>query len=104
MEPQFAAVVKHVAALGWPFRQHATFDSTAARQLDVLEQVDRELPLKGLRWGLDHCETLTPQTLDRLAKLGGSINIQNRMSLDGEAFLQKYGASLAADAPPMRRI
>lgn len=35
MEPQFAAVVKHLAALGWPFRQHATFDSTAARQLDV---------------------------------------------------------------------
>ena len=29
MEPQFAAVVKHLAALGWPFRQHATFDSTA---------------------------------------------------------------------------
>jgi len=34
-EPQFAAVVKHLAALGWPFRQHATFDSTAARQLIV---------------------------------------------------------------------
>src|SRR5687767_1336692 len=104
MEPQFAAVVKHVAGLGWPFRQHATFDSTAARQLDVLEQVNKEVPLKNLRWGLDHCETLTPQTLERLAKLGGSISIQNRMSLDGEAFLQKYGPQLAADAPPIARI
>jgi predicted amidohydrolase YtcJ len=104
MEPQFAAVVKYVAGLGWPFRQHATFDSTAARQLDVLEQVNREVPLKNLRWGLDHCETLTPQTLERLAKLGGSINIQNRLSLDGEAFVAKYGVQAAADAPPIARI
>ena len=104
MEPQFAAVVQHLASLGWPFRQHATFDSTAARQLDVLEQVNREVPLRKLRWGLDHCETLTPQTLERLARLGGSISIQNRMSLDGEAFVSKYGAATAADAPPIARI
>lgn len=104
MEPQFAAVVKHLAALGWPFRQHATFDSTAARQLDVLEQVNREVPLKKLRWGLDHCETLTPKSLERLAALGGSVSIQNRMSLDGEAFVAKYGVAAAEDAPPIARI
>jgi predicted amidohydrolase YtcJ len=104
MESQFTAVVKHLVGLGWPFRQHATFDSTAARQLNVLEQVNREVPLKNLRWGLDHCETLTPKTLERVAALGGSINIQNRMSLDGEAFVAKYGVQAAADAPPIARI
>ena len=57
-----------------------------------------------MRWGLDHCETLAPKTLERVAALGGSINIQNRMSLDGEAFVEKYGAPLAADAPPVARI
>src|SRR5258707_5865518 len=45
-------------------------------------QVNREIPLKNLRWGLDHCETLKPATLERLAALGGSIDIQNRMSLE----------------------
>jgi predicted amidohydrolase YtcJ len=104
MEKNFTEVVKYLAGLGWPFRQHATFDATAARQLDVLEAVNREVPLKNLRWGLDHCETLTPQTLERLAKLGGSISIQNRMSLDGEAFVAKYGAQAASDAPPIARI
>jgi predicted amidohydrolase YtcJ len=62
------------------------------------------VPLAGLRWGLDHCETLAPQTLERVAKLGGSISIQNRMSLDGEAFLAKYGSQAAANAPPVARI
>jgi hypothetical protein len=104
MEKQFTAVTRQLAGMGWPFRQHTTFDSTASRVLNVLEEVNREVPLKGLRWGLDHCETLSPQTLERVAALGGSINIQNRMSLDGEAFLQKYGAQTAADAPPIARI
>src|SRR5256885_3284202 len=104
MESQFTAVTKHLVGLRWPFRQHTTFDSTASRVLDVLEQVSRDVPLHGLRWGLDHCETLSPKTLERVAKLGGSINIQNRMSLDGEAFLTKYGSQVAADAPPIRRI
>jgi hypothetical protein len=104
MEKNFAAVVEFIVAQGWPFRQHTSFDASASRVLDVLEQVNREMPLKGLRWGLDHCETLQPKTLERLAALGGSIDIQNRMSLDGEAFLKKYGAQAAADAPPIARI
>jgi predicted amidohydrolase YtcJ len=104
MEKNFSAVVKFIVGQGWPFRQHTSFDASASRVLDVLEEVNRETPLKGLRWGLDHCETLQPKTLERLAALGGSIDIQNRMSLDGEAFLKKYGAQAAADAPPVARI
>jgi predicted amidohydrolase YtcJ len=104
MEKNLAAVVKYVAGQGWPFRQHTSFDASASRILDVLEVVNREVPLKNLRWGLDHCETLQPRTLERVAALGGSIDIQNRMSLDGEAFLAKYGAQAAADAPPIARI
>src|SRR2546427_11211683 len=104
MEKNLAAVVKYIAGQGWPFRQHTSFDASASRVLDVLEQVNREIPLKKFRWGLDHCEGLRPKTLERLAALGGSIDIQNRMSLDGEAFLKKYGEQAAADAPPIARI
>jgi hypothetical protein len=104
MESQLTAVAKYIAGLRWPFRLHASFDSTAQRILGVLEQVNREVPLAGLRWGLDHCETLQPKTLERVAALGGSINIQNRMSADGEAFLAKYGSQVSADAPPIARV
>jgi predicted amidohydrolase YtcJ len=104
MESQLTAVGKFLAAERWPFRMHASYDATAVRALGVLEQVHREVPLTGLRWGFDHCETLQPKTLERIAALGGSINIQNRMSLDGEAFNEKYGPQVAADAPPIARI
>src|SRR6266853_3029705 len=104
LEKNLSAVVKYIVEQGWPFRQHTSFDASASRVLDVLEQVNREIPLKNLRWGLDHCEALQSKTLERIAALGGSIDIQNRMSLDGEAFLKKYGAQAAADAPPVARI
>ena len=104
MESQLTAVAKYIAGLRWPFRMHASFDYTAQRILGVLEQVNREVPLSGLRWGLDHCETLQPKTLERVAALGGSINIQNRMSADGEAFHAKYGPQASANAPPIARI
>jgi predicted amidohydrolase YtcJ len=104
MESNLTAVVTYLAGLGWPFRQHTSFDGSASRVLNVLEQVNREVPLKNLRWGLDHCETLSPRTLERVAALGGSINIQNRLSTDGEAFLNKYGPQVAADAPPIARL
>lgn len=104
MESQLAEVVKFVASMRWPFRQHVTWDTSAQRILSVLEEVHREVPLTGLRWGFDHCEVLGPNTIERVAALGGSINIQNRLSTDGEAFLARQGAAAAADAPPIARI
>ena len=104
MEAQLGEVVRYLAELRWPFRMHTTFDATAQRALGVLERVNRDVPLSGLRWGFDHCETLTPATLQRVAALDGTINVQNRMSLDGEAFIAKYGGDLAADAPPIAQI
>ena len=104
LESQLTAVGTYLAGERWPFRMHTSFDATAVRALGVLEKINQEVPLKGLRWGFDHCETLSPQTLERVARLGGSINIQNRMSLDGEAFAGRYGAQVSADAPPIARI
>ena len=104
MESQLSAVGKFLASNNWPFRMHTSFDATAQRVLSVLEQVHREVPLNGLRWGLDHCETISAQSLERVAAMGGSINIQNRMSLDGEAFNKRYGERVSADAPPIKRI
>ncbi len=103
-EDRFAEAVKIVAAKGWPFRLHANYDVTAARIASVLERVHQDVPIDRLRWVIDHAETIQPATLERVAKLGGSIAIQNRMSLDGEPFIAKWGAEAAQDAPPVGRM
>jgi hypothetical protein len=104
MEDQLAAVVRHLAEQRWPFRLHATYDESMRRFLDVLERVSRDVPLTGVRWWLDHAETASPATIDRIAALGGGVAIQHRMAFQGEYFLARYGAEAARHAPPIRRL
>ncbi|MCZ7564681.1 MAG: amidohydrolase family protein [Burkholderiales bacterium] len=62
------------------------------------------MPIDRLRWSLEHCEGISAESLERVAAMGGSIGIQNRLSLDGEQYLARQGAAAAADAPPIGRM
>jgi predicted amidohydrolase YtcJ len=104
MEEQLTEVLRFIVSQGWPFRMHASFDFTAQRILSVIEKLNKEIPVDKLRWGLEHCEGMTTRTLERLEALGGSLGLQNRMSLDGEAYIAKWGKETAQDAPAMARI
>ena len=101
---QLAQAVKLVVENGWPFRLHANYDQTVKLILDGLEKANRDVDVSKVRWAIDHAETISPESLERVAKLGGSIAIQNRMTLDGDAFAAKWGMEAAADAPPIGRI
>ena len=96
--------VKVVVGAGWPFRLHANYDQTVQNILGALEQANRDVPLNRVRWIIDHAETISPRSLERVAAMGGSVAIQNRMTLDGDAFAAKWGTDAAADAPPVGRI
>jgi predicted amidohydrolase YtcJ len=104
MEEKLTEVIKLVASQGWPFRMHASFDFTARRILGVLEKVHKEVPIDKLRWGLEHGEGLTVRSLERIKVLNGSLGLQNRMSLDGEAYVEKWGNEAAENAPAFGRI
>lgn len=103
-EADFEPVARLLAQRGWPFRFHATYDETVARHLDVLERVHRDVPIDQLRWIVDHGETLSPRTIDRIAALGGCLSVQNRIAFQEDAFLNRYGPDAAADAPPIKRV
>jgi predicted amidohydrolase YtcJ len=104
MEGELEQVVRILATNRWPWRLHATYDETIGRALDVFEKVDREIPLKGLHWFFDHCETITPRNIDRIAALGGGIAVQHRMAYQGEYFVERYGAKAAETSPPIARM
>lgn len=104
VEADLEAVVRHLAAQRWPFRLHATYDESISRFLNVFERVDRDIPLRNVRWWFDHAETISPRNLERTVALGGGIAIQHRMAYQGELFVGRYGAAAAAHAPPVRRM
>jgi predicted amidohydrolase YtcJ len=104
MEDELGDVVCILVQNRWPWRMHATYDETISRALDVFERVNQETPLEGLHWFFDHCETISDESIDRIAALGGGIAVQHRMAYQGEYFVERYGAGAAEATPPVARM
>jgi hypothetical protein len=104
MEQELKPVVTLLAQNRWPFRLHATYDESINRALNVYEQVNQEVPLKGLHWFIDHAETISQRNMDRIAALGGGIAIQHRMAYQGEYFRDRYGEGALRRTPPVREM
>lgn len=104
MENNLKAVISLLVQKRWPFRLHATYNESISRDLDVIEAVNRETPLNGLLWIIDHAETISEENMKRIKTLGGAIAIQHRMAYQGESFIHRYGKKAAETAPPVRRM
>ena len=104
MEGELDQVVRILAENRWPWRMHATYDETISRALDVFERVDQDIPLEGLHWFFDHCETISERSIERIANLGGGIAVQHRMAYQGEYFVERYGAGAAQATPPVAKM
>src|SRR6201996_5352930 len=104
MEGELEDVVRILVQNRWPWRMHATYDETISRALGVFEKVNQDMPLEGLHWFFDHAETISDQSIDRIAALGGGIAVQHRMAYQGEYFVERYGFGAAEATPPVKKI
>jgi len=104
MESELEPVIRLLAQNRWPWRLHATYNESITRALDVFAKVDREIPLNGLHWFIDHAETIDDRNIERIAALGGGIAVQHRMAYQGEYFVERYGYRAAERTPPIRRM
>jgi predicted amidohydrolase YtcJ len=108
------AVTEKLVREGWPLRVHATYDESVSRILDVFEEVHAAERAAGrpgfgeagggVRWAVDHAETISEDNVARIAALGGGVAVQARMAYAGEFFAERYGAEAAAHAPPLRML
>ncbi|HEX8604632.1 MAG TPA: amidohydrolase [Pseudoduganella sp.] len=103
MEGELEPVLRLLVKNRWPFRIHATYGESIERDLAVIEKINRDQPLDGLRWFFDHAETISDDQLARVKKLGGGIAVQNRMYFQGEAYWKRYGAQ-TRQMPPIRTM
>jgi hypothetical protein len=104
MEVELDQVVRVLAQNRWPWRLHATYDETISRALDVFERVNQDIPLGGLNWFFDHAETISDESIGRIAALGGGVAVQHRMAYQGEYFVERYGPGAAETTPPISRM
>ncbi|MEM7668774.1 MAG: amidohydrolase family protein, partial [Pseudomonadota bacterium] len=107
---QLTSVTRYLVQNGWPLRIHATYDESITLIMDVFEEVHEaeraagRPGFDGIRWAVDHAETVSRENLARIRALGGGVAIQSRMAYAGEFFVDRYGADAAASAPPIRDI
>ena len=104
MEKELEAILTQFVTARWPFRIHATYDESISRIMDAIEAVNAKTPLNGLRWAIDHAETVKPRNMARIAALGGGIAIQDRMYFLGDDFVTRYGIKEGNYSPPVRQM
>lgn len=100
-------IVDLLAENGWPTRQHMTYDQTITRLLTTYENARRKAGGRldaGPRLLIDHAETISDKNMERVARMGGGIAIQNRIIYQAEDFYRRYGPEALRQAPPVRRM
>src|SRR5258708_12840078 len=73
-----------------PFRMHISYNENITPFLDALENINRKIPFDGLRWSIEHAETITPENIERGKKLGNGIALDDKMPLHTHAFINTY--------------
>jgi hypothetical protein len=99
----FRQILQFFAAGAYNFQVHAGDDNSARQLLEVVEAVSRETPPRS-RIGFAHLEDVTPETLERIKKLGAGVAVQNRLAFIGESLLPGWGEEKTANAAPLRTI
>jgi predicted amidohydrolase YtcJ len=89
---------------GIPFRMHISYDENISPFLDALEAINQKTPLDGLRWSIEHAETISLENAARVKKLGGGIALDTKMAMHADAFIKTHGAEKAAQTPRLREL
>ena len=100
---QWGRIARELAKDGMPVNQHATLVGSIDGILDQIEQIDKEYPVKNLRWSLIHLDQLNASQIERMKKLGMYAGVQPRSTIMGGIFHRVHGQS-ADTTPPFRMI
>ncbi len=87
-----------------PFREHISYDENITPFLDALEKLNEKTPLAGLRWSIEHAETISPKNIARVKALGGGIALDTKMALHGDGFIKTHGLEKALMTPRLRQL
>jgi predicted amidohydrolase YtcJ len=100
---QMRRLLVALAERGLYVNSHVEMNAAIGAFLDVYESVNKERPIKGLRWSFSHLDQVDEAQLERMKKLGMTAQIHSRPLIQG-ALMHKVHGDKAWDMPPFRRI
>jgi len=98
---KYAQIAKWAAERGMSLTMHWANDASVNQLLDIFESVNKEVPIKDLRWSIAHLNDASEQSLKRMKALGVGWTVQDAMYFGGDQFRQTSGVDAARRAPPV---
>ncbi len=99
---EYYELASWAAKRGMTLTQHWQNNKSVHHLFDVLERVNRETPIAGLRWSIAHLNDASPENLARMKALGLGWLMQNAMYFQGDAFLRDRGREIMRLTPPIK--
>jgi predicted amidohydrolase YtcJ len=100
---QWRRIATEVAKAGLPLHVHANLTNTIGAFIDQIELIDREHPIRNLRWTLAHVNQINAAHLERMRKLGMSAAVHPWAVINGGINRTVFGQA-ALDMAPLRTL
>jgi hypothetical protein len=100
---QWRRMAMEIAKAGLPLHVHAELHNTIDAFLDQIEAVNKEHPVKSLRWTLAHVNQINAPQLERMKKLGMYAAVHPWAVINGAIMHEEFGDG-AYDMPPLATI
>lgn len=100
---QMMRIVRALAQRGIYLNSHVEMANVIDAFLDQYEALNREVPIRGLRWSFSHLDQITDAQLQRMKRLGMNAQIHSRPLIQGVLMHRVHGDA-AWDMPPFRRV
>ncbi|HTR36668.1 MAG TPA: amidohydrolase [Bryobacteraceae bacterium] len=100
---EFRRMAMEIAKAGLPLHVHAELHNTIDAFLDQIEAVNKEHPIKSLRWTFAHVNQINAEQLERMKKLGMYAAVHPWAVINGAIMHQEFGDG-AYDMPPLSTI
>ena len=82
---------------------HAQLRGSIEGFLAAMEAINKEKPIRGLRWTFSHLDQAQPQDMERMKRLNVYAQIHSRPTIQGGLMFKVHG-DLTYDMPPLRMI
>lgn len=100
---QWRRLATEIAKARLPLHVHAELRDTIDAFLDQIEAVDKEYPIRNLRWALAHVNQINASQLERMKKLGMYAAVHPWAVINGAIMHEGFGDG-ANDMPPLATI
>ena len=107
ISPENLALWRRVVQAVAERRMHLSVHANQRESLDAfltqIEEINREFPIRGLRWSFAHVRQLGASDMERMRKLGMAALVHSQATISGQ-ILQRIHGDAAMDQPPVRTV